>query len=296
MNTPAHKLLHAPAVAIIGAASCVGARDQRCDFGPQEVLRELKNKLSTRAGPIEWRGTLPLNAYEDHYDSIADLCARLALQVAAAMRAQQRFAVIGGDHSCAIGTWSGAAVAQRARGALGLIWVDAHMDAHTPASSPSGAIHGMPLACLLGHGDARLLSIGDAATKLHAAYVCVIGVRSYELAEAMLLKTMGVHVFSMQDIRRDGMKHTFESALNIVRAAPGGYGISIDLDAIDPVDAPGVGSPEPGGIPAQQLLDALASARDDAALHGIEVAELNPFRDRGNKTATLAVDLLSALL
>lgn len=296
MNAPAHKAFHSRAVAIIGAASCVGARDQRCDFGPQQIQRELEQRLSTHAAEIEWCGTLTLNTNNNRYDAVADLCTRLAHQVARAVTAQQRFAVIGGDHSCAIGTWSGASVAQRARGGVGLIWVDAHLDSHTPQTSHSGAIHGMPLACLLGQGDARLLRIGDAHPKLSAAHVCVIGARSYEHEEAALLHSLGVPVFTMQDVRRDGMAATFEKALTIVRAAPGGYGISIDLDAIDPVDAPGVGSPEPGGIPAQQLLDVLVTARNDAALLGIEVAELNPFRDRSNKTTTLAADLLSTLL
>ncbi len=300
MTQRAHHLTSSAPVTVIGAAWCLGARDQRCDFGPHQVRRALEKHLSDSGIAARWHGTLsPLPNIDvtlDAYAQVAELSARLARTVAAEISQYRRFAVIGGDHSCAIGTWSGAAVAQRKNGSIGLIWIDAHMDSHTPQSSRSGAIHGMPLACLLGQGDARLISVGDAGAKLHAAHVAVIGVRSYEPEEQFLLARLGVRVFSMHEIRRDGLDHVMRAALNIARSAAGGYGISIDLDAIDPVDAPGVGSPEPGGIPAQTLLNSLVLAQGDAALLGVEVAELNPFRDRADKTTQLTLDLLSAML
>ena len=300
MTHYAHRLPHSAPVALIGAASCLGARDQRCDFGPQQVQRALEKRLVDSGITAQWRGTLhPLaevGAVSDTYVQVAEMSARLAQAVATEIGQNLRFAVIGGDHSCAIGTWSGAAVAQRKHGPVGLIWIDAHMDSHTPHTSRSGAIHGMPLACLLGQGDQRLIGVGDALVKLQAAHVAVIGVRSFEPEEERLLSSLGVRVFNMHEIRRDGLEQVMRAALNIVRTAPGGYGISIDLDAIDPVDAPGVGSPEPGGIPAQALLNSLALAQHDSALLGVEIAELNPFRDRGGKTTQLTIDLLSAML
>jgi arginase len=300
MAQHAHDFTHAASVALIGAASCLGARDQRCDFGPQQVQRALEQRLANSGISAQWRGTLrpraETGAGNDAYAQVAELSARLASVVADEISQHRRFAVIGGDHSCAIGTWSGAAVARRKHGPIGLIWIDAHMDSHTPQTSRSGTIHGMPLACLLGHGDPRLVGVSDVSTKLQPAYIAVIGVRSYEPEEQHLLSSLGVHVFDMQTIRRDGLDHVMRAALNIVRAAPGGYGISIDLDAIDPVDAPGVGSPEPGGIPAQALLTSLALVRHDPALLGVEIAELNPFRDRSDKTTQLTLDLLSAML
>jgi len=300
MAQHAHDLTHAATVALIGAASCLGARDQRCDFGPQQVQRALEQRLADSGISAQWRGTLrprsETGVSSDAYAQVAELSTRLARAVADEISQHQRFAVIGGDHSCAIGTWSGAAVAQRKLGPIGLIWIDAHMDSHTPQSSRSGAIHGMPLACLLGQGEPCLTGVGDASTKLQASYVAVLGVRSYEPEEQRLLSSLGVTVFDMQAIRHDGLDLVMRAALSIARCAPGGYGISIDLDAIDPVDAPGVGSPEPGGIPAQALLDCLALARHDPSLLGVEIAELNPFRDRADKTTQLTLDLLSAML
>ena len=300
MTQHAHRSIHSASVAFIGAASCLGARDQRCDFGPQQVQRALEKRLADSGISAQWRGTLHsqpgAGVTNDAYAQVAELSTRLASAVADEIRQHRHFAVIGGDHSCAIGTWSGAAVAQRKLGPIGLIWIDAHMDSHTPQSSRSGAIHGMPLACLLGQGDLRLIGVGDALAKLQAIHVAVIGVRSFEPEEELLLSSLGVRVFGMHEIRRDGLEHVMQSALNIVRTAPGGYGISIDLDAIDPVDAPGVGSPEPGGIPAQTLLNSLTLARHDAALLGVEIAELNPFRDRADKTTQLTIDLLRAML
>ena len=300
MTQHAYPLTQLAPVALLGVASCLGARDPRCDFGPHQVQRALEKHLADSNIAAQWRGTLyphaELDGAHDVYTQVAELSTRLAHAVAAEISQQRRFAVIGGDHSCAIGTWSGAAMAQRKKGPIGLIWIDAHMDSHTAQTSRSGAIHGMPLACLLGHGDARLTGVGDRLIKLQAAHAAVIGVRSYEPEEQQLLASLGVRVFTMQEIRRDGLDAVMRAALNLARTAPGGYGISIDLDAIDPVDAPGVGSPEPGGIPAQALLTSLASARHDPALLGVEIAELNPFRDRAGKTTQLTIDLISAML
>lgn len=300
MTQHAHRLSHLAPIAMIGAASCVGARDQRCGFGPYQVQRALENRLADSGIAAQWLGTLhPRAEFDiapDAYAQVAELCTRLAHVVTEQVTQQRRFAVIGGDHSCAIGTWSGAAVAQRKHGPIGLIWIDAHMDSHTPQTSRSGAIHGMPLACLLGQGDPRLTRVGDPLAKLQPAHVAVIGVRSFEPEEQQLLANLGVTVFSVREIRRDGLDTVMRAALHIVRKAPGGYGISIDLDAIDPVDAPGVGSPEPGGIPAQALLNSLALTHHDPALLGVEIAELNPFRDRAGKTTQLTIDLLSAML
>jgi arginase len=287
-------------IAIFGAASCVGARDQRCDFGPQHIKRDLQTRAHGGQLANAWCATLRPDPADDHngdpYTQLAGLCTRLAQHVGNALRRHQRFAVIGGDHSCAVGTWSGAAAENRARGAIGLIWIDAHLDSHTPVTSHSGALHGMPLAHLLGHGDPRLTGIAFDGQKLAPAHLCVFGARSYEPEEAALLNRLGVRVIDARELNTIGMTTAIAEALRVARGASAGYGISIDLDAVDPVDAPGVGSPEPGGIPAQQLLDALAPVRHDPALLGIEIAEFNPFRDRNNKTAQLVIDLMSAML
>jgi arginase len=286
--------------AIIGAAFCRGARDPRCDFGPQHIRRALEPQLARQRISCEWQTTLRVDGHgmtgDDVFAAAATFCTDLAQQVAGVVAHGQRFAVIGGDHSCAIGTWSGAALARRANGPIGLVWIDAHMDSHTPETSHSGALHGMPLACLLGRGEPRLTQIAYDAPKLLAAHTCVVGVRSYEPEEAALLEELGVRVIAKSDLKSRTLDAAIREAVAVAAAAPGGFGVTIDLDVIDPVDAPGVGSPEPGGVPARQLLEALASVRRHPALLGVEIAEYNPFRDRGDKTADLVIHLLSTLL
>ncbi len=289
---------------LVGAASCSGAQDTRCDMGPTIIhSSNIISRLEQDGITADWEQNLHPHVHGSDAESIADLCAQVAKTVCNITDNQNRFAVIGGDHSCAIGTWSGAANALRNKalntaahhhGSLGLIWIDAHMDSHTPETSPSGAYHGMPLACLLGHGHQALLDIGYIGTKLQPEHVCLIGVRSYESAEASLLKQAGVRVFFMDEIRQRGLKAVINDALDIVDNTDG-FGVSIDLDAIDPVDAPGVGSPTQGGIMAEQLLNELPQLKTRKNFIGTEITEFNPFRDVNDKTANLVVDLVCAL-
>jgi len=220
----------------------------------------------------------------------------LAERVAGLTYAQQRFLVIGGDHSCAIGTWSGAAAGLAGQGPLGLLWIDAHMDSHTPETSPSGALHGMPLACLLGHGEDAYTQLLHPGTKLRPQDICLLGVRSYEPAEARLLQQLGVRVLFMEDIHTRGLVPCMREAHRIVSRDTAGFGISIDLDAIDPHDAPGVGSPVKDGIPARDLRQALQWIAADADLIGLEIAELNPLLDSGDKTLQAAIEMSAACL
>jgi arginase len=203
--------------------------------------------------------------------------------------------VVGGDHSCAIGTWSGVHRALAGRGPLGLIWIDAHMDSHTFATTPSGQIHGMPLACLLGYGEAALTGIDGAEVKLRPEHVCLIGVRSYEADEAALLHRLGVRVFDMNEIRRRGLAEVFDAALAIVRHGTAGFGVSVDLDALDPDEEPGVGTPVPGGLHRAELAAALSRLRGDPAFVAMEIVEYNPRRDRGHATADAAGALVDAI-
>lgn len=284
-------------IAAFGAAYCRGARDTRCDFGPHQIRRALDTPLYQQRLRVEWQSMLHATKPAGNpYDDARAFCTQLARHVNDCVRRDQRFAVIGGDHSCAIGTWSGAAAARRTHGAVGLIWIDAHLDSHTPETSHSGALHGMPLATLLGHGDRRLTSIADPRAKLSPAHVCVVGAHSFEPEEHTLLRRMNVRVITMHEIESMGLRAALDIAADIACAAPGGFGVTIDLDAVDPVDAPGVGTPVPGGIPAQQLLAALVPLHRHPQLLGIEIAEFNPFRDRNDKTATLVIDLMSTLL
>lgn len=313
-------ILH-PHLRLLGAASCWGARDRRCDLGP-ELLRDMGLQRILRAAGCEavWQAILypqktpPNTGYApgvrrsmgrdaghsiefidsavQAVDVIAELCQRLAVEVAATVQAGVPFAVLGGDHSCAMGTWSGAAAALLHRRPLGLIWIDAHMDSHTPETSSSGAVHGMPLASLLGYGDSRLRNVQYAGSKVFAEHVCLIGVRSYEPAEAEFLQQHKVRVYFMDEVRERGLSTVINEAYELISRSATQFGISIDLDAIDPLDAPGVGSPEPGGIAAADLMQALAPLSAKPGLLGIEIAEFNPARDHDNKTARIIMRLI----
>ena len=231
----------------------------------------------------------------DPIEVVQGVAARLADRVGQHLAQGDFPLVIGGDHSCAIGTWSGVKRALGAPERLGLIWIDAHMDSHTFATTPSGQLHGMPLACLLGHGEAALTAIDGPEAKLRPQHVCLIGVRSFEAGEAALLHRLGVRVFDMDEIRRRGLAEVFDAALAIVRQGTAGFGVSVDLDALDPEEEPGVGTPVPGGLRRAELAAALSRLRGDPAFVAMEIVEYNPRRDRGHATADAAGALVGAI-
>jgi arginase len=254
----------------------------------------LTDRLRLAGLDAAWSTTLAAPAGDDALavvSTVAEVLARRTEELVARGRVPL---VLGGDHSCAIGTWKGTARALASRGSPGLIWIDAHMDAHTALTTPSGRMHGMPLACLLGHGDPRLTTIAGGA-RLDPKRVCLVGVRSFETGEAALLRRLGVRVFFMHEIARRGLHEVMADAVAIAGSG-GAYGISLDLDAVDPHDAPGVGSPVAGGIRGPDLLRAFSRIGRDPKLAGLEVVEYNPHRDRGDATARLAIDAITALL
>jgi len=282
-------------IQIIGVGSGRGAKDERCADGPL-ALRDygLVSHLQARHTRVAWNDTIHAGTRAgDVVTAVSGVCTRLAQHVNACVGRGDMPVVLGGDHSCAIGTWKGAA--QALRGPLGLIWIDAHMDAHTPLSTPSGALHGMPLACLLGHGDQRLTAIGGGIT-LQPQHICLIGVRSFETGEAALLRRLGVRTYFMPEVARRGLAAVLLEALTIVTRACSGFGITLDLDALDPHDAPGVGSPVAGGLRSAELAAALPQVATHPALTAIEIAEYNPGRDRDCRTARLVTQLLDAML
>lgn len=282
---------------VVGVACGLGAQDRRCATG-SEALRStrLLARLQARGFRAVWTDTIrPPAAESDVVKAVADTAARLARRVESIVRHDGLPIVLGGDHSCAIGTWKGVAKALEPKGAIGLIWIDAHMDAHTPETSPSGALHGMPLACLLGHGDAALTAIAGRA-RLDPRHMCLIGVRSFEAGEAELVKRAGVRVYSMRDIAQRGLETVMREALDWVQRDTAGFGVTIDLDALDPAEAPGVSTPVPGGIAVDQLTAALAHLALQPALLAVEIAEYNPDADRQAVTAGVVCALLDAVL
>ncbi|MDO9385314.1 MAG: arginase [Thiobacillus sp.] len=283
-------------IMIIGAASGAGAPDPATAEGP-DALRHYRVFHDTPLQHVQWGAILrvPREAEDTPLHAVAALGARLAAEVEAVLKAGNFPLVVGGDHSCAIGTWSGVHRALADRGPLGLIWIDAHMDSHTFATTPSGQIHGMPLAALLGHGEAALTAIDGPEAKLLPEHVCLIGVRSYEAGEAALLHRLGVRVFDMEEVRRRGLVAVFDAALAIARHGTAGFGVSVDLDALDPEEEPGVGTPVPGGLGCDELAAALSHLRGDPAFMAMEIVEYNPRRDRGRATADAAGALLDAV-
>jgi ornithine--oxo-acid transaminase len=287
----------AKALQIVGVACGFGAPDRHCETGP-DILRAAKliARLNSRGIRAGWSETIrPAAGEMDALKAVAGTCRRLAQRVEGIIRHDEVPIVLGGDHSCAIGTWKGAARALSPRGALGLIWIDAHMDAHTPQTTPSGALHGMPLACLLGHGDAALTAIAEDA-RLDPARVCLVGVRSFEAGEAELLRRLGVRVHLMQEVVQRGLESVMREAIDYVQRGTAGFGLTIDLDALDPNDAPGVSTPVPGGIAVGELTAALTQLAHHPALTAVEIVEYNPQRDRYAATAGLVADLLDAAL
>ncbi len=254
----------------------------------------LTGRLRLAGLDAAWSTTIPAPAGNDALTVVSTVAEELAGRTEELVARGRVPLVLGGDHSCAIGTWKGAARALASRGSLGLIWIDDHMDAHTVLTTPSGRIHGMPLACLFGHGDPRLTAIAGGAT-LDPQRVCLVGVRNFETGEAALLRRRGVRVFFMHEIARRGLHDVMTDAVAIAGSGSA-YGISFDLDAVDPRDAPGVGSPAAGGIRGPDLLRSFSCIGHDPALAGLEIVEYNPHRDRGGATARFVSDAITALL
>lgn len=279
---------------ILGYASGIGAGNHDCSKGPDAIRKSNyfskindfidQFKLFNAGNSVEKLNAIP---------EIAKINDELAKTVSQLVRNNQFFITLGGDNCCSIGTWSGAAAAKKERAKIGLIWIDAHMDSHTPDSSHSKNVHGMPLAALLGFGDERLTNIMTPSAKVQPENVVVIGARSYEAEEKDLLDQLNVKIYYMSDIEELGLDVVLQEAIERVnKHASGGYGICLDLDVIDPEEAPGVGSPEPNGIPSEDVLEAFDYLKHDRRLLGLEIVEFNPVLDKENKTEKLIVDLI----
>jgi arginase len=283
-------------VDLIGVASGLGGADAACAQAPARLAAGgLDERLRAHGVDARWAAMLqPRKSGRGVEGTIARLSGELAAEVGRSVAAGRLPCVIGGDHSCAVGTWSGAARALAARGPLGLVWLDAHMDAHTPGSSPSGRLHGMPLAALLGQGDHALERLEDGV--LAPANVALVGVRSYEQAEAELLDRLGVRVFGMDEVRRRGLSAVLDDALAIAQGATAAFGVTLDLDALDPDDAPAVATPARVGLAGEDLVGALRRVGGDPRLAALELVEYCPRLDRDGRTERLIQRLLVAAL
>jgi len=285
-------------VAIIGVASGWGARDRRCEDGPQALqssgILHCVTDPQQRAPSFEILHAQDIEQTEDPLYRVAVLNSRLASLVTDKLRHKELPVVVGGDHSCALGTWSGVRAFLAPQEEMGLIWIDAHMDSHVPETSPSGALHGMPLACLLGYGVQALTALAGPAPKLRPGHVCLIGVRSFEAGEKALLERLGVRIVFMDEVRARGFDSVWAEAVRIVAQGTAGYGVTIDLDGMDPRDAPGVGTPVNAGIAAGDLIRSVQRMHGDPKLLAVEIAEYNPHVDQDRLTLRLLRRLICA--
>jgi arginase len=283
-------------IALLSYASGLGARLSGCGQGPIQLrtspyIDKLQHCLEwdTALEPQEFnQGLAALN-------SIADLSQKLAMAAARLIRKQQFFITLGGDHTCAIGTWSGVAGALDPQ-SLGLIWIDAHLDSHTPQTTHSGNIHGMPAAILLGYGPPELTQVFSHKHKLRPENMCFIGIRSYEPEEQHFLEKMNVRIFYMAEIQKRGITAVFEEAISHVKKNSDFLGVSLDLDAISPEFAPGVGSPEPNGIDPNSLYQGMALILKQKELIAAEIAEYNPSLDQGFKTEQIIASIIAQIV
>lgn len=277
---------------VIGFASAAGGRYETCAQGPITIQQHL-SKLDSG---IDWAATVYApKQIADHYQAVASVCHELAVITESFIKDQKKFCVLGGDHTCAIGTWSGVAHALRAQGDIGLIWLDAHMDSHTPETTPSERIHGMPLACLLGAGPKALTDILDAKPKLKPENVVLVGVRSFEEGEANFLAQSNVRVYFMEEVKKRGLQVVMQEAKKIVSKRTVGFGLSLDLDGLDPNDAPGVDVPVPNGVSATEMQAALKELVADKNHLATEIVEFDPTYDRNQITEKLIISLLEIL-
>lgn len=288
---------------LIGAGSGWGAGVRQAEDGPRGLQAfGLAERLAASGIRARWAAMVePEKRWRDHGDleraEVFDLVARhnaaLADAVAKSIAARALPLVLGGDHAIAMGTWGGVARGLR-RAPFGLVWMDAHLDAHTVETTPSMNPHGMSAAVLLGHGAAEFLAVSGGA--LRPEHLCYVDVRSYEVAEWALLRRLGVRIFYMEEVRERGLAAVMADAVAIATRGTRGFGLTIDLDGFDPADVPGVGLPVAGGLRGAEAAAVLRGIARDPRLRALEIVEYAPALDRDHRTAGLVHDLLASAL
>ena len=283
----------------IGACSCWGAQIHTCERGPQDLVQSgLFERLQDEGVAIADITLLyPSKRAQDLEISLANSLPiihqfnlQLAHKVEESLLNDHFPIILGGDHANAVGTWNG--VRKALKKPLGLIWIDAHMDAHTPETTPSGAWHGMPVAALLGHGDPHLAHLLHKEPVLLPEHLILIGIHSFEAGERALLEKLKVKIYFVDEVQTRGLQTVMKEAIAYLAQKTPFFGVSLDLDVIDPIDAPGVGSPEPGGIAGNDLLHSIPLWAHHPHLAAFELVEFNPTRDRGHHTRKWVYEIL----
>lgn len=294
-------------IRVIGVPLDLGQDRRGVDMGPSAVrVAGLSSRLEALHYQVEDAGNVlvafpeqqsPGNPRAKYLRAIAGTCRKQAEWVMKTLEDGAFPLVLGGDHSIAVGTVSGVSeFYRRQEKKIGLIWLDAHGDFNTPETTPSGNIHGMPLACLLGNGPKELTQIFNVAPNVEAGHTVLVGVHDLDEQEKTLLRASRVKVFTMRDIDERGMRSVVEEAIAIATNGTEGFCCSLDMDFIDAAWAPGVGTPVRGGATYREAHLALELICDSQSLLSLEVVEVNPVLDEHNRTAELAVELIQSAM
>ncbi len=292
-------------IALIGVPVDLGAGRRGVDMGPSAVrYASLRARLEQLGHIVHDLGNIAVPTMDElepptlderlrFLEPLAEMNLRLAQQVSAALADGAFPLIIGGDHSLSIGSVNGVAHhAQR----IGLLWIDAHADFNTQATTPSGNIHGMSVAALTGRGHTSLTTLLAAVPAVREAHVVYVGVRDLDPLEIVAMREAGVHVFTMHDIDKQGMAEVMEDAIRLAGTGTAGIHVSFDMDSLDPNDAPGVGTPVPGGITYREAHLAMEMLHESGRVISMDLVEVNPILDQHNKTAELAVELACSAL
>ncbi|HJR07244.1 MAG TPA: arginase [Pyrinomonadaceae bacterium] len=290
-------------VSIIGVPLGFGAGTAGVDLGPAAMrVARLNQRLALLGYEVRDLGDMRLErpqsiaAPQDkakYLREISMACEELASEVQKVMRAGEFPIILGGDHSIAAGSVAGVASVLRDKGqSIGMIWFDAHADMNTPETTMSGNVHGMPLAALLGYGAPELTHVAGFAPKLDPRYCAHIGARDLDPAERELIRKLGMRFFTMREIDERGMSACVDDAIAIAKQAPGGYFVTLDIDALDPGDAPGSGTVVRGGLTYRESHLALEKIAEAGGILAFEVVEINTALDINNRTAELGVELI----
>ncbi len=294
-------------IRVIGVPLDLGQDRRGVDMGPSAVrVAGLAARLEGLGFSVEDAGNVivpmpeqkaPGNPKAKYLKEIAATCKKQAEWVLTTLEDGALPLVLGGDHSIAVGTVSGVSEFYRRRQQrAGLLWLDAHGDFNTPETTPSGNIHGMPLACLLGIGPKELSGLFGFAPKVAAENTVLIGVHDLDAEERRLLRQTGVKVATMRDLDERGMRAVLEEAIAVATNGAEGFHCSLDMDFIDAAFAPGVGTPVRGGVTYREAHLAMEIIADSHNLLSLEVVEVNPVLDERNRTAELAVELIASAL
>ena len=291
------------AIHVIGVPLDMGASRRGVDMGPSAMrVAGLEARLEALGHQVTDGGNIRVEIAETqasgnknarYLKEITETCTRTAKAVVKTLEDGMTPLVLGGDHSLAAGSVSGVSEFYRRRGEkIGVLWIDAHSDMNTPETSPSGNVHGMPLAALVGLGPEPLGNIFGYCPKIAAENTVLIGVRDIDTAERENIRRAGIaQVYTMRDIDERGMRAVMEEALCAAGRGTAGYHVSLDMDWIDPEDAPGVGTPVRGGATYREAHLAMEILADHGRMVSFEIVEVNPVIDEHNRTADLAVEL-----